>query len=221
MGDAVTPRLRLSSFGRHNYGSGDTITTHSRLTSAGDVVTPRLRPPSGANAVTAWEMVTACPRPPLGRRHSHGSGDGHGSFEANLGRDTQSRLALGNPGGGQTQSRLVSGHPRAGDVVMARMRLPLSGRHSLISGDAITARPRPPSSGRRSHASCEATLGPETQLRLARGHPRAGDAVTIAQRQPRAGDTVMTHPMTSRAMLLKVPNSADQADRSTNSILTL
>jgi hypothetical protein len=47
--------------------------------------------------------------------------------------------------------------------------------------------PRPPSSGRCSHASCEAALGPETQSRLARGHPRAGDAVTTRPRPTTGG----------------------------------
>jgi hypothetical protein len=61
--------------------------------------------------------------------------------------------------GRETQSRLARGQPRAGDTVTARPR-------PLREGDAVTPHPRPTSGGRRSHASPVAILGRETQSRL-------------------------------------------------------
>lgn len=74
---------RSPSGERHSPGSREVVTTRLRLTSAGDAIMPRLRPPSGG-------------------RHNHGSKDGHGSHEATLERETQSRLAQGYPRAGDT-----------------------------------------------------------------------------------------------------------------------
>jgi hypothetical protein len=69
------------------------------------------------------------------------------SPEANLGRETQFCLALGQP--------------RMGDAVLSR-------QVQLWAGDAIPSRPRPTSDGRRCSASPETNLGWETLLQLAR-----------------------------------------------------
>jgi hypothetical protein len=130
-----------------------------------------------------------CPRPTSGGRHSNASP------EANLGRETQSRLA-------RTQSCLARCQPWMGDAIMIRPRPTSGGRrshgspgHSHVSPDAnlgwetIMIRPRPTPSGRRSrlvrgqppamgrrrsHNSPEANPGREAQSRFARGQPRAG-----------------------------------------------
>jgi hypothetical protein len=85
---------------------------------------------------------------------------GHGSSEATVGLEMQSRLPQGQPrrengvtmpeaiSGQEMQSRLARGHLRAGDVVTSRLR--------------------PPLGGRRSHTSPDANLGHETQSWLAR-----------------------------------------------------
>lgn len=85
--NAVTACPRSPLGKRHSPGSREAATTHLRLTSAGDAITPHLRPP-------------------LGERHNHGSKDSHGSHEATLERETQSRL--------------VRGRPRAGDAFTAQ-----------------------------------------------------------------------------------------------------
>jgi hypothetical protein len=46
-------------------------------------------------------------------------------------------------------------------------------------GDPVPSRPRPSSDKIHCSVSPEANLGWETLLRLARGQPRVGDAVTI------------------------------------------
>jgi hypothetical protein len=101
---------------------GDAVRTHPRLPRVGDAVTTHPRPPQVGDA------VTTCPRPTPGRIRSHDSP------EANLGLETQSRPARGQP--------------RAGDAVMTRS-----------AGDAVTTRPRPTPGGRHSHDSPEANLG--------------------------------------------------------------
>jgi hypothetical protein len=56
-------------------------------------------------------------------------------------------------------------------------------------------RPRPTSSGRHSHDSPETNTGRETQSRLARGQPRAVDAVTTRSRPTlRERDAVTARP---------------------------
>jgi hypothetical protein len=124
----------------------------------------------------------------LGGRRSHGSP------EANLGRETQSRLARGQPRAGdvvttrpmltsggrhshgsseanpgrETQLRLAQGQPRAGEPVTPRPRPTSGGRHIHA---AFTPHPRPTSDGRSCHDSSEAN--PEAvHFRLAREHLR-------------------------------------------------
>jgi hypothetical protein len=109
--------------------------------------------------------------------------------------------------------------PRAGDVFTTRLRPTLGRRRSrLARGNlAVTARPRVASDGRDNHHSSEANpgretittrtrqphnhdspegdLGRETQPPLARGQPRAGDAVT---RHPRLTSGRRTHSRLAR-----------------------
>jgi hypothetical protein len=99
-----------------------------------------------------------CPRQP----HSHDSP------EVGLGRETQLRVARGQP--------------RGGDAVTARPRPTPGGRRTHGSFEAtlgrentVTAHPRPTLGGRCSHGLLEANPRRETHSRLARGHPRAGE----------------------------------------------
>jgi hypothetical protein len=125
----------------------------------------------------------------------------HDSPEANLGRETQSRLLRPSPGrrrshdspdtihGWDKQSRLAQGHPRAGDAVTTCSRPTSCGRGSHDSPEA--------SGGTGSHDLPKAIPGRETQSRLARGQPRAREAVTTRPGHPRAGDAVTTRPWPS------------------------
>jgi hypothetical protein len=141
----------------------------------------------------------------------------HDSIEANLGLETQSRLARGYPGwetqsrlvqshrwarrthdsletnfGRETQSRLERGQPRAGDAIMTHPR-PTPGRQTQLRFvEANLVR-------RHSHGSPDANPGQAAHFQLVRG-PRA-----------------------SPAMLQLVLNSADQlckTDQLINSLLT-
>jgi hypothetical protein len=57
------------------------------------------------------------------------------------------------------------------------------------------ARMRQTLGGRRSHGSPKANLGQETHSRVARGQPRAGDAITTRSRpKPQVGYVVMPRP---------------------------
>jgi hypothetical protein len=72
--------------------------------------------------------------------------------------------------------RHAQGQPWAGEAVTTCPR-------SVDDGNCeATTRPRTTSGGRGSHDSPEAKNGWETQSRLARGHQRAGDAVTTRSR---------------------------------------
>jgi hypothetical protein len=85
-----------------------------RLTSGGDTVTSRPRPPQ------TGDTVTPSPRPSSGRRRSHAS------LEANLRRETQSRLARG--------------HPWTGDTITSRPRPTSDERRSHGSPEATLGR---------------------------------------------------------------------------------
>jgi hypothetical protein len=127
----------------------------------------------------------------LGGRHSHDSLEANpsDSYKVIPGRETQSRLARGQPqagdvittrprpnsgGGGihdspeanlgwETQSRLARGQFWAGDTVTARWR-------PTLDKQCISASPEA-NPGRHSHDSPEAIPGRETQSRLDRGNP--------------------------------------------------
>jgi hypothetical protein len=100
------------------------------------------------------------PRPSSGERRSHDSP------EANPGRETQSRLARGQP--------------RAGDAVTTRPRPTSGGRRNQDSprgqtraGDTVTTCTRLNPGGRRNHDLLEGKPGRETQSRLVMTRPRA------------------------------------------------
>jgi hypothetical protein len=103
-------------------------------------------------------------------RPSLGGTDSHDLLEANpRGRGSQDSLEAILER--ETQSRLARGQPQTEDVLMTRSRPTSDGRHSHDGSG--------PSPGEiRSHDSSEAKTGQETQSRLAQGHPRAGQAFT-------------------------------------------
>jgi hypothetical protein len=188
MGDATMTCPRLTRGRRRSHDSPEATVgreTQSCLT--------RGHPRAG-------EAVTSRTRTTTGRRGSHGS------LEANLGRERQSRLARGQP-------RTSNAFPTRPSASLAMLRkVPNSAdqlRRPTLQGpgrerqsrlarghtwvrDTVMTRSRPTPGGRHSHDSPEANHGRETQSRLIRGQPRAGDLATFARGQPRAGDTVMT-----------------------------
>jgi hypothetical protein len=64
-------------------------------------------------------------------------------------------------------------------------------------GDVVLTLPRPALGRRSSHDSFESNFGRETLFRLARGHPRMGDAVLTRPRLALGGDGVLTRPRPS------------------------
>jgi hypothetical protein len=74
-------------------------------------------------------------------------------------------------------------------------------------------RPRPTLSGRRSHDSSEANPGHETQSRLTRGQPRAGNAFPTRLRPVSGQKRISDSPEgVSRATLRELPASANHFD---------
>jgi hypothetical protein len=65
-------------------------------------------------------------------------------------------------------------------------------------GDAVTTRPRPTSGERRSHGSLETNLRQAAHFRLTRGHLQRSSGwetqSQLARGQPRAGDAITTRP---------------------------
>jgi hypothetical protein len=190
--DANTDREMESRLTRGNPRAGDAVTTH-------------LRPPRGETQsrlargqLHAGDVGTTRPRPPPGGRHSHDSPvDNHGW-------EIQSRLAQGQP---QTSSAFLT-HPRPSQAMLRKVP---NFADQICKADRLTN--YPPTD------SPEGTTMWETQSRLVRGQPRAGDAVTthprpissgrcshdspktnlgqetpsqLARGQPCAGDTVAT-----------------------------
>ena len=86
---------------------------------------------------------------------------------------------------------LIALKPVYGPQVAARPRPPTGGRRSYGSPEAnlerenaIMTRLRPSSGGRMQSQLAKSALGRETRSSLARGQPRAGDALTARPRQP-------------------------------------
>jgi hypothetical protein len=110
------------------------------------------------------------------------------SPDVNLRWEMQSRLARGFPRAGD----VVTTRPRLGDAITAHSRRETQSR--LVQGNlTVMARPRVASGGSRSHALPEAT----SQSRLARGWPRAGDAITARSRLPSGGRRIYSSPETN------------------------
>jgi hypothetical protein len=160
------------------------------------VMTPQGHPQAGY-------AIRTRPRATLAGRRSHVS------LEAIPRWETQSlarpRPSLGGRRSHASGGRHSQGSSKANQSCLARGQP--HARDAVTSNERRSPHPRPPSDKRRSHASPEDTLRRGTQSLLARGHPRAGeaikarlrhprvgDAVALAQGHPRAGDTVMPRP---------------------------
>jgi hypothetical protein len=174
MGDAVTTRPRPTTGRRRTHGSPKAILgweMHSRLArgqprretqsrlARGQPVQPshfgslEATPRRRGDAVTTWLRLTP------GRRSSHDS------FVANPWRETQSRLARGQPRAGDlvmTRPRPTSGVRRIHDSPEANPRWethsrPARGQPQV--GDTITARSRPKLDKKSISDSPEGILG--------------------------------------------------------------